>query len=80
MQPVVATQAAKYEYMPNDFMVLSLITVILCGIFSPLSLVLSLPALYYSQQVSTVHGYILFINQIIMTTLVILIPRVRGIP
>ena len=76
MQPVVATQAAKYEYVPNDFMVLSLVTVILCGIFSPLSLVLSLPALYYSQQVSTVHGYI----YIMMMLAIRLIPRVRGIP
>ena len=76
MQPVVATQAAKYEYMPNDFMVLSLVTVILCGIFSPLSLVLSLPALYYSQQVSRVHGYI----YIMMMLAIRLIPRVRGIP
>ena len=38
-------------------MVLSLITVILCGIFSPLSLVLSLPALYFSQQVSNYLEY-----------------------
>ena len=62
MQPIVATQAPKYEYMPNDFMVFSLVTVILCGIFSPLSLVLSLPALYYSQQVSIVRGYIYKLN------------------
>ena len=52
LQPVVATQPPKYEYAPNDFMVLSLVTVILCGIFSPLSLVLSLPALHFSQQVN----------------------------
>ena len=45
-------QPPKYEYTPNDFVVLSLVTVILCGIFSPLSLVLSLPALFFSQQVS----------------------------
>ena len=50
---MVATQPPNYEYTPNDFMVLSLVTVILCGIFSPLSLVLSMPALFYSQQVST---------------------------
>ena len=49
---MVATQPANYEYTPNDFMVLSLITIIVCGIFSPLSLVLSLPALFFSQQVS----------------------------
>ena len=55
LQPVVATQAPKYEYMPNDFMILSLVTVILCGIFSPLSLVLSLPALYFSQQVNIIY-------------------------
>jgi hypothetical protein len=52
---MIATQPPNYEYTPNDFMVLSLVTVILCGIFSPLSLVLSLPALFFSQQVS-VHG------------------------
>ena len=49
---MVATQPPNYEYTPNDFMVLSLVTVIICGIFSPLSLVLSLPALFFSQQVS----------------------------
>ena len=48
----VTNQPPKYEYTPNDFMVLSVITVILCGIFSPLSLLLSLPALFFSQQVS----------------------------
>ena len=52
MQPVIANEPPKYEYTPNNFMVLSLITVILCGIFSPLSLLLSLPALFFSQQAS----------------------------
>ena len=55
---MVATQPPNYEYTPNDFMVLSLFTVILCGIFSPLSLVLSLPALFFSQQVSMHVGLV----------------------
>ena len=49
---MVATQPPNYEYTPNDFMVLSLITVIVCGVLSPLTLLLSLPALFIAQQVS----------------------------
>ena len=54
---MVATQPPNYEYTPNDFMVLSLVTVIVCGIFSPLTLLLSLPALFFSQQVSVWKMY-----------------------
>ena len=54
---MVATQPPNYEYTPNDFMILSLVTVIVCGIFSPLTLLLSLPALFFSQQVS-VHDIV----------------------
>ena len=51
--PIAAvTKPPDYEYTSSDFMALSIITIILCGIFSPLSLLLSLPALFFSQQVS----------------------------
>ena len=55
---MIATQPPKYEYTPNDFMVLSAITVILCGILSPLTLMLSLPALFFSQQVSAQNNVV----------------------
>ena len=51
--PIAAvTKPPNYEYTPSDFMAFSIITIILCGIFSPLTLLLSLPALFFSRQVS----------------------------
>ena len=41
----------KYDYTPSDFFVLSLFTAILCGIFSPLTLAFTIPAVLLSQRV-----------------------------
>ena len=58
MQPMIA-EPPKYEYTPNDFMYLSVVTAVLCGIFSPLTLAISIPAVFFSHQVSkynVIHG------------------------
>ena len=55
MQPMITAEPPKYEYKPNDFMYLSLVTAILCGIFSPLTLAISIPAVFFSHQVSMLH-------------------------
>lgn len=52
---VVATQYVQYQppnynYTPHDFWILSLITIIFCGLFSPLSLVFSIPAIFFSSK------------------------------
>ena len=60
--PIAAVTKPNYEYTPSDFMALSIITIILCGIFSPLSLLLSLPALFFSQQVSAQNLLAALIN------------------
>ena len=49
---MIASQTPKYEYTPDDFMNLSLITAILCGIFSPLTLIMTIPAILLSAKVN----------------------------
>ncbi len=44
-------QPPKYEYTPQDFRTLSWLTIIFCGLFSPISLVFSIPALLFSRKV-----------------------------
>ena len=61
MQPVVA-DPPNYEYIPHDFIVLSLLTAILCGIFSPLSLVLTIPAVILSHKVCMYVSLSMYIN------------------
>ena len=52
LQPTLATNPPKYEYVPNDFMVFSALTLSFCCLFSPLiALMCGLPALLYSRQV-----------------------------
>ena len=41
----------KFNYKPNDYFILSMVTAVICGIFSPISLVCSLPALLFSSKV-----------------------------
>ena len=45
----------NFYYTPNDYLVLSLLTVIVCGFLSPLTLILSIPALLLSKVV--LHAY-----------------------
>ena len=52
----MVSQPPKYVYTPNDFLTLSVITAILCGIFSPLTLFMSIPAVIISLKVSYLFG------------------------
>ena len=54
MQPstVYHRKPPNYTYTPSNFMVLSALTVLLCGLLSPPTLALSIPALIYSMKVS----------------------------
>ena len=54
---MVQYQTPKYEYTPSSFRTFSLLTVVVCGIFSPLSLVFSIPALLFSNKVSRKNRY-----------------------
>ena len=56
MQPVLQQDLPKYDYTPNDFLSFSVITTILFGILSPLTLILSIPALALSILVSYVYN------------------------
>ena len=44
-------RTTRYDYTPSDFLLLSVLTVAVCGFLSPPSLTLSIPALYYSKKV-----------------------------
>ena len=44
-------QLPKHQYTPSDFLLLSILTVAVCGLFSPPTLTLSIPALLYSLKV-----------------------------
>ena len=51
LQPAVNPKYNNFYYTPNDYLVLSLLTVIVCGLLSPLTLILSIPALLLSKEV-----------------------------
>jgi len=42
----------NYQYIPNDYMTYTLITAILCGFFSPLTLMFTIPAYFFSRKVT----------------------------
>ena len=44
-------QPSNFNYTPSDFRLLSVLTVAVCGVLSPLTLTLSIPALLYSKKV-----------------------------
>lgn len=48
---VVQYHPPKYEYVPQDFWTLTILTIIFCGFFSPLSLMFSVPALLFARKV-----------------------------
>ena len=48
----VPQAAPQYEYTPNDYFMFSILTVAICGVISPLSLMFTIPALMFSRQVS----------------------------
>ena len=41
----------KYKYTPNDYLTCTIITTILCGLFSPLSIMFTIPAIIFARKV-----------------------------
>ena len=48
----VPQRQPKYQYIPNDYMICTVITVLLCGFFSPLTLMFTIPAYLFARKVS----------------------------
>ena len=49
---MTTSQPPEYDYTPNDYLTLSLFAAILCGIFSPITLTMSIPAVIFSLKVN----------------------------
>ena len=44
-------RAPKYKYTPNDYLTCTIITATLCGLFSPLSIMFTIPAFIFARKV-----------------------------
>ena len=48
----VPQREPKYQYTPNDYLTCTVITALVCGLFSPLTLMFTIPAYLFSRRVS----------------------------
>ena len=54
----VPQRQPKYQYIPNDYLTCTVITALLCGLFSPLTLMFTIPAYLFARKVSKTTQYV----------------------